>query len=85
MNLNQPLLEIFEIENKIGKGSYGAVYRSIHKETLKQYALKQIPIDSSDLNEIIKEISILEQCTDSPFIVKYYGSYFMDTHLWVGK
>ena len=26
----------------------------------------------------------MQQC-DSPFIVKYYGSYFKNTALWVGK
>lgn len=80
--LDKPLTDVFEIEYKIGKGSYGNVYKSIHKETLKSYALKQIPIDS-DLNEIIKEISIMQQCTDSPFIVKYNGSYFKDSDLWI--
>ena len=41
----------------------------------------QVPVDT-DLQEIIKEISIMQQC-DSPFIVKYYGSYFKNTDLWV--
>lgn len=36
----------------------------------------------TDLQEIIKEISIMQQC-DSVFIVKYYGSYFKNTDLWV--
>ena len=83
MDLNKPLTEVFDIEQKIGKGSYGNVYKSVHKETLKLYALKQISLDSYDLNEIIKEISIMQQCTDSPFIVKYYGSYFMENDLWI--
>ena len=29
----------------------------------------------TDLQDIIKEISIMQQC-DSPYVVKYYGSYF---------
>ena len=41
----------------------------------------QVPVES-DLQEIIKEISIMQQC-DSTFIVKYYGSYFKNTDLWV--
>ena len=36
----------------------------------------------TDLQEIIKEISIMQQC-DSIFIVKYYGSYFKNTDLWI--
>jgi hypothetical protein len=44
-------------------------------------AIKQVPVDT-DLQEIIKEISIMQQC-DSPFVVKYYGSYFKNTDLWV--
>lgn len=36
----------------------------------------------TDLQEIIKEISIMQQC-DSQYIVKYYGSYFKNTDLWV--
>ena len=38
----------------------------------------------SDLQEIVKEISIMKQC-DSPYIVKYFGSYFKDADLWVRK
>ena len=43
----------------------------------------QVPVDT-DLQEIIKEISIMQQC-DSPYIVKYYGSYFKNTDLWVSN
>ena len=40
-----------------------------------------MPVDT-DLQEIIKEISIMQQC-DSPYVVKYYGSYFKNTDLWI--
>lgn len=42
-----------------------------------------MPVDT-DLQEIIKEISIMQQC-DSPYVVKYYGSYFKNTDLWVNN
>ncbi|KAK3087188.1 hypothetical protein FSP39_002847 [Pinctada imbricata] len=45
------------------------------------WPIKQVPVDT-DLQEIIKEISIMQQC-DSVFIVKYYGSYFKNTDLWI--
>ncbi len=53
----------------------------MHKESQQVLAIKQVPVDT-DLQEIIKEISIMQQC-DSPYVVKYYGSYFKNTDLWV--
>jgi serine/threonine kinase 3 len=73
--------EVFTIINKIGRGSYGSVYKAEHKETGQVLAIKQVPVDT-DLQEIIKEISIMQQC-DSQYIVKYYGSYFKNTDLWI--
>jgi serine/threonine kinase 3 len=73
--------EVFDLLDKIGEGAYGAVYKALHKDSGQSLAIKQVPVDS-DLQEIIKEISIMQQC-DSPFVVKYYGSYFKDTNLWI--
>lgn len=73
--------EVFDIICKIGRGSYGSVYKALHKESGQVLAIKQVPVDT-DLQEIIKEISIMQQC-DSPHIVKYYGSYFKNTDLWI--
>ncbi|KAL1121987.1 hypothetical protein AAG570_003395 [Ranatra chinensis] len=61
--------------------SYGSVYKALHKESGQVLAIKQVPVDT-DLQEIIKEISIMQQC-DSPYVVKYYGSYFKNTDLWI--
>ena len=79
--LNRPPEDVFDILYQIGKGSYGSVYKSIHKESRKVVAIKQVPIDA-DLQDMIKEISIMQQC-DSPYVVKYYGSYFKGTDLWI--
>ena len=46
-----------------------------------QISLFKVPVDT-DLQDIIKEISIMQQC-DSPYVVKYYGSYFKNTDLWI--
>ncbi|XP_043944925.1 serine/threonine-protein kinase 4 [Protopterus annectens] len=61
--------------------SYGSVFKAIYKETGQVVAIKQVPVES-DLQEIIKEISIMQQC-DCPHVVKYYGSYFKNTDLWI--
>ncbi|XP_018495907.2 serine/threonine-protein kinase 3 [Galendromus occidentalis] len=73
--------EVFDLLCKLGEGSYGSVYKALHKESGQVLAIKQVPVDT-DLQEIIKEISIMQQC-DSPFVVKYYGSYFKGTDLWI--
>ena len=79
--LNRQPEDVFDILSKLGEGSYGSVFKSIHKESRQVLAIKQVPVDT-DLQEIIKEISIMQQC-DSPYVVKYYGSYFKNTDLWV--
>ncbi|XP_016120634.1 serine/threonine-protein kinase 3-like, partial [Sinocyclocheilus grahami] len=71
----------FDVLEKLGEGSYGSVFKAIHKESGQVVAIKQVPVES-DLQEIIKEISIMQQC-DSPYVVKYYGSYFKNTDLWI--
>ncbi|KAG1665141.1 Serine/threonine-protein kinase hippo [Nymphon striatum] len=73
--------EVFDIICKLGEGSYGSVFKALHKETGQVLAIKQVPVDT-DLQEIIKEISIMQQC-DSTYVVKYYGSYFKNTDLWI--
>ncbi|NXD67447.1 STK3 kinase, partial [Eolophus roseicapillus] len=73
--------EVFDVLEKLGEGSYGSVFKAIHKESGQVVAIKQVPVES-DLKEIIKEISIMQQC-DSPYVVKYYGSYFKNTDLWI--
>ena len=48
---------------------------------LNTHFFSKVPVDT-DFQEIVKEISIMQQC-DSPYVVKYYGSYFKNTDLWV--
>ncbi|XP_056885296.1 serine/threonine-protein kinase 4-like isoform X2 [Takifugu flavidus] len=71
--------EVFDILEKLGEGSYGCVFKANYKETGEIVAIKEVPVES-DLQEIIKEISIMQQC-NSPHVVRYYGSYFKDSNL----
>lgn len=41
--------------------SYGCVFKANYKATGEIVAIKQVPLES-DLQEIIKEISIMQQC-----------------------
>jgi len=64
----------FDILERIGKGSFGAVYKALDKSTGQVVALKRILLEPNFIKEIVQEIKILEQC-DSPYIVKYYQHY----------
>ena len=44
-------------------------------------AIKKVILDN-ELHDIIKEIAIMQQC-ESPFVVRYYGSYFANQSLWI--
>ncbi|KAI6191200.1 Non-specific serine/threonine protein kinase [Aphelenchoides bicaudatus] len=80
-DLNKSPEDVFDIVAKVGEGSYGSVHKAIHRETKQTLAVKKVPVDT-DLQEIIKEITIMQQC-DSPYIVKYFGSYFKSSDLWI--
>lgn len=83
----QSLSDLLTIEETIGKGSYGNVFRAVQKNShpAQHFALKQIPLESDldEIYEIIKEISIMKQLNDSPFVVKYFASYFKARDLWI--
>jgi serine/threonine protein kinase len=67
---------------KIGEGSYGSVFKAIHKSgTL--IAVKAVPVqEESELDEIVKEINVMQGCI-SDFIVQYYGSWLVEKSIWV--
>eukprot|EP00960_Hanusia_phi_P035654 751850-Hanusia_phi.AAC.1 len=73
--------EILNLQEKIGEGSFGSVYRAIDNQTGHNVAVKILPSDS-DMSPLEREIEILKQC-DSPYIVRYLGSYIKDNDLWI--
>jgi len=61
--------------------SYGSVWKAIHRATGTVTAIKRVGIDN-DLEDIMKEIDFMKGCR-SPYIVRYFGSYFKDSELWI--
>mmetsp|Transcript_2815 Transcript_2815/g.7878 ORF Transcript_2815/g.7878 Transcript_2815/m.7878 type:complete len:568 (+) Transcript_2815:150-1853(+) len=74
----------YECLERIGKGSFGEVFRGQHTETGDTVAIKVIDLEQAEdeIEDIQQEIAVMAQC-DSPHVTRYYGSYVAGTKLWL--
>ncbi|KAK9476641.1 Pkinase-domain-containing protein [Lipomyces japonicus] len=74
----------FTLQEELGSGSFGVVYKAIFKETGQVVAIKQIDLESSDddIAEIQMEIALLGGC-DNSHVTKYYGCFIKGYKLWI--
>jgi len=72
----------FKKLKKLGKGSYGIVYKAENLETKQIVALKAIPLDGVEENDVQKEIDIMLKTTH-PNIVKCYSYFKTDNKIWI--
>jgi serine/threonine protein kinase len=64
--------DIYVRQDRIGKGSFGEVYKGYDKRTMRQVAIKVIDLEHAEdeISDIQQEIAILAQL-DSPYVTKW--------------
>lgn len=73
-------LSDFEIQNKLGSGSFGIVFKIKSKDNGKTYVLKQIntaKMSYSEKKEAQKE-TVIHKTLDNEYIVKYISHFLED-------
>mmetsp|Transcript_12559 Transcript_12559/g.31912 ORF Transcript_12559/g.31912 Transcript_12559/m.31912 type:complete len:434 (-) Transcript_12559:112-1413(-) len=74
-------LELFTLVEKLGEGSYGTVWKALHKASGELFAIKKVSFED-DFKDTMKEIEFMQQL-DHARCVKYYGSVVHDNCLWI--
>ncbi|KAI8920161.1 hypothetical protein DFJ77DRAFT_451412 [Powellomyces hirtus] len=76
--------EMFDIQEKLGEGAFGAVFKAVLKQTGFVMAIKEILVGKlNDRNSIQKEINMLRQCRHRN-TVQYFGCFNVDDDsIWI--
>ncbi|EOD17487.1 putative Serine/threonine-protein kinase [Emiliania huxleyi CCMP1516] len=74
-------IEGYQLQEKLGEGSFGKVYKALEIKTGRAVAVKVVPVEQ-DTGEVAREIEMLKACA-SDNIVRYYSSFTRGSELWI--
>ncbi|ELP90176.1 hypothetical protein EIN_406400 [Entamoeba invadens IP1] len=75
--------EIFCLKEVLGTGSFGTVYRAVHRQSNFEMAIKILTVEKQQTDALKSEIDILKKCRSSN-VVSYYGTIKIDEKtLWI--
>ena len=74
----------YELLEKIGKGSFGEVYKAFAKETGEIVAIKIVDLSEGEelLDEVNQEIQVLKECCN-PLITNFHESFKHNSRLYI--
>ncbi|KAH6582352.1 hypothetical protein BASA60_001957 [Batrachochytrium salamandrivorans] len=74
----------YALLDKIGKGSFGNVYKGTKIATGEVVAIKVLDLDTDEdeISDVRTEIALLSTC-DSPNVTRYHGSILNGSKLWI--
>mmetsp|Transcript_31248 Transcript_31248/g.27489 ORF Transcript_31248/g.27489 Transcript_31248/m.27489 type:complete len:238 (+) Transcript_31248:30-743(+) len=84
--------KIYELQQEIGKGAFGMVYKAKHRKSKEVVAIKTIPVAGrKDAEAVMKEVSCLMECKsdyiikmmDTPYLKAENGGYAKTYSCWV--
>lgn len=80
-----PIAHDYDIQQEIGKGGFGSVFRAMDKKTSEVRAVKKISkalLNDEEKSNLVNEFEILSSL-DHPNIIKLYDIYSDTNHLYV--
>ena len=77
-------MQEYDLLERIGKGSFGEVFRGRHRETDTTVAIKVLDLEQADdeIEDIQQEITVMAHC-DSPHVTRYFSSHVIGTSLYL--
>uniref|UniRef100_A0A1J3IY12 non-specific serine/threonine protein kinase n=1 Tax=Noccaea caerulescens TaxID=107243 RepID=A0A1J3IY12_NOCCA len=80
--LNRPMIDLsalYDLHKELGRGQFGITYKCTDKSNGREYACKSISkrklIRRKDIEDVRREVMILQHLTGQPNIVEFRGAY----------